>query len=189
MNYLNMLVSNKLFSIKFDIHHIVYIDANRLASYVTPNNTLVIEVPIQNPEAERRLAEAKNENQNLAQFGQHRDPRFDYNRFLSGSDFESRITDKGDNQKQLEMSIEMKGYKPDEIKVSVKNNELIIKGERRHNDENRLERSFFFKSITLPPGTQIEQLQSYLNDNGQLKIEAPYMEQKEVTQSIEDQKK
>ncbi len=150
---------------------------------------LVIEVPINNPETERRVAQATNENQNLAQFGQHRDPSFDYNRFLTGSDFAPKIIDKDNNQKQLQMSIEMKNYKPDEIKVSVKNNELIIKGERQHKDENRSERVFFFKSITVPPGTQIEQLQSYLTEDGQLKIEVPYIEPKEETKSNEEQKK
>ncbi|CAF4182022.1 unnamed protein product [Rotaria sp. Silwood2] len=78
-------------------------NSKRLASYVTPNNMLVIEVPIHNPETEQRL--------------------------------------------------------------------------------------LFFKSTTLPPGTRIDQLQSYLTDDGQLKIEAPYIEQKEATQSIENQKK
>jgi HSP20 family molecular chaperone IbpA len=147
---------------------------------------LVIEVPIQNPEAERRVTQNKNEN--LAQFGQHRDPSFDYNRFLTGSDFNSKIVDKGDNQKQLEISIEMKNYKPDEIKVSVKNNELIVKGERQHKDENRSERVFFFKSTLLPPGTQTEQLQSYFTEDGKLKIEAPYVEQKESIKSTEEPK-
>ncbi|CAF4147935.1 unnamed protein product, partial [Rotaria magnacalcarata] len=98
-------------------------DVNHLVSYVTPSKVLVIEVPIHNPEVERRRDEAKKRTQNLAQFGQHRDSLFDYSSFLHGSDFQSRIVDKGDNQKQLEMSIEMKNYKPDEIKVSVKNNE------------------------------------------------------------------
>ncbi|CAF3342195.1 unnamed protein product [Rotaria sp. Silwood1] len=80
-------------------------------------------------------------------------------------------------------------FQPHEIKVSVKNNELIIQGERQHTDKNRSERFFFFKSTTLPPGTQIDQLQSSLTDDGQLKIEAPYIEQKEATKSIENQKK
>jgi HSP20 family molecular chaperone IbpA len=164
-------------------------DANHLASYITPNHVLVIEVPIQNPETERRMAQAKNENEKLAQFGQHRDPSFDYNRFLSGSDFVTKIIDKEDNQKQLQMSMEMKNYKPEEIKVSVKNNELIVKGERQHKDENRSERVFFFKSTTLPPGTQTEQLQSYFTEDGQLKIEVPYVEQKEDTKPIEGEKK
>jgi HSP20 family molecular chaperone IbpA len=150
---------------------------------------LVIEVPIQNPEAERRVEQTKNENKNLGQFGQYRHPHFDYNRFLSGSDFAPKIVDKDDNQKQLQMSIEMKNYKPEEIKVSVKDNELIVKGERQIKDENRSERIFFFKSTTLPPGTQTEQLRSYFTDDGQLKIEAPYVEQKEETKPIENQKK
>jgi len=149
---------------------------------------LVIEAPIRNPETERRLAQTTNENQNLTQFGQYRDPLFDYLGFLGGSDFQSRIVDKGNNQKQLEMSVGMKNYRPEEIKVSVKNNELIVQGEHQHKDENRSERSFFYKSTTLPPGTQVDQLKTHLNDDGQLKIEAPFIEQKEATKSIPEQK-
>lgn len=150
---------------------------------------LVIEMPIRNPEAERRVEQAKTDDKTLAQFGHHLDPLFDYVGFLSGSDFQPRVVDKGNNQKQLEMTIETKKYRPEEIKVSVKNNELIVKGEHRHKDKNRSERSFFFKSTTLPPGTQVDQLQSHLTDDGQLKIEAPYIEQKEPSKSIENHKK
>lgn len=164
-------------------------DASHLTSYVTPNHMLVIEVPIRNPEMEHRLAQTKNDNQSLAQFGQYRDPLFDYTGFLGGSDFQPRIVDKGNHEKKLEMIVPMKTYKPEEIKVSVKNNELIVQGEHRHKDDNRAERSFFFKSVTLPPGTQVDHLESHLNDDGQLKIEAPYIELKEQTKSIEGQKK
>jgi HSP20 family molecular chaperone IbpA len=150
---------------------------------------LVVEVPIQNPENERRLEEAKKDGRSLSQFGQYRDPLFDYLGFLGGSDFQSRIVDKGNNQKQLEMTVGMKNYKPEEIKVSVKNNELIVQGEHRHKDENRSERSFFFKSTMLPPGTQVDQLQSHLNDDGQLKIEVPFIEQKEQQKSIDNHTK
>jgi HSP20 family molecular chaperone IbpA len=125
----------------------------------------------------------------LTQFGQHRDPLFDYTGFLGGSDFQPRIVDKGNNQKHLEMNVGMKNYRPEEIKVSVKNNELIVQGEHQHKDNNRSERSFFFKSTTLPPGTQVDQLESHLTDVGHLKIEAPFVEQKEFTKSIEGQKK
>ncbi|CAF3402849.1 unnamed protein product [Rotaria sp. Silwood1] len=163
-------------------------DATRLASYVTPNNMLVVEVPIKNPEAERRLEQARNDNRSLAQFGEYRDPLFDYAGFLGGSDFEPKIVDKGNNQKQLEMTVGMKNFKPQEIKVSVKNNELIVQGEHRHKDANRSERSFFFKSTTLPPGTQVDHMQSQLTDDGQLKIEAPFVEPKEAPKSIEGQK-
>ncbi|CAF0852426.1 unnamed protein product [Rotaria sordida] len=153
-----------------------YADATHLSSYVTQNNMLVIEVPIKNPEAERRLEQARNDNRSLAQFGEYRDPYFDYAGFLGASGVQSRIVDKGNNQKQLEMTVEMKNYQPQEIKVSVKNNELIIRGEHRYTDQNSSERSYLFRSTTLPPGTQIDQVQSYFTDDGQLKIEAPFID-------------
>jgi HSP20 family molecular chaperone IbpA len=164
-------------------------EIQQLASYVTPNNTLVVEVPIRKPETERRLSQTTNNNQSLTQFGQHRDPLFDYTGFLDGSDFRPHIVDKGNNQKHLEMNVGMKKYRPEEIKVSVKNNELIVQGEHKHKDHNRSERSFFFKSTTLPPGTQVDKLESHLTDDGHLKIEAPFVEQKEGQKSIEGQKK
>ena len=162
-------------------------DASQLASYVTPNNMLVIEVPIRNPEAERRLAEKKNDQRNLSQFGKFLDPLFDYAGFIGGSDFQPRIVDKENNEKHLEITVPMKTYKPEEIKVSVKNNELIVQGEHRRQDENRSERTYFFKSTTLPPGTQLDKLESHLTDDGQLKIEAPYVEQKEQPKAVEGQ--
>lgn len=150
---------------------------------------LVIEVPIRNPENERRLEQAKKDDQSLTQFGQYRDPLFDYTGFLGGSDFQPRIVDKGNNEKQLEMTVGMKNFQPQEIKVSVKDNELIVQGEHQHKDANRSERLFCFKSTLLPPGTKVDQLHSQLTDNGQLKIEAPYIEQKQGQESIESQKK
>ena len=164
-------------------------DATHLASYITPNSMLVVEVPIKDPEAERRLEQAKKDDKRLAEFGRNLDPCFDYTGFLGGSDFQPHIVDKGNNNKQLELTVGMKNYQPQEIKVSVKNNELIVQGEHRHKDANRSERSYFFKSTTLPPGTQIDSMESHLTDDGQLKIEAPFIEPKEVPKSIEGHKK
>ncbi len=69
----------------------------------------------------------------------------------------------------------MNNYRPPELKVSVKDNELIVQGEHQYKDQNRSERSYFFKSTTLPRGTQVDQLQSHLNDSGQLRIEGPVL--------------
>jgi HSP20 family molecular chaperone IbpA len=152
-------------------------DASNLASFVTPNNMLVVEVPINNPRIERRPSQTLADNQTLAQFGQFRDPIFDYYGFIGSSDFHPRIIDTGVNgQKKLQMSIAMLNYRPEQIKVSVKNNELVVQGENNYNDSNRSERSFFTKSISLPPGTQVDQLQSFLTNDGQLQIEAPFNE-------------
>lgn len=150
-------------------------DAKNVASYVTPNHMLVIEAPIINPEMERRL-QTKADSGSLAQFGQYRDPLFDYSGFLTGSEFQPRIVDVADGKKQLQMTLPMKGYRPDEIRVSVKNNDLIVQGEHNYKDKNRSERSFSTKSVTLPPGTQIEHLQSQLTDKGELMVDAPFVE-------------
>lgn len=175
------------------INHILYSispDAEHMTSYITPNQMLVIEVPIKKPEAEPSpAAQAKNQEKNVTQFGEHRDSSFDYPGFLASSDFQPKIVDTENNEKQLELSVDMKNYRPEEIKVSVKNDELIVKGERRHTDANHFERSFFFKSTKLPPGTQIEQLQSFRTDDGRLKIQAPFIAQKEQPKPVEEPKK
>jgi len=147
-----------------------------LASYVTPNNMLVVEVPINQPRIERRPSQTVLENNALCQFGQFRDPIFDYSGFVGSADFRPRIVDVSNGQKQLKMELAVKNYRPEQIKVSVKNNELIVQAENVYNDNNRSERSFLTKSITLPPGTQIDQLRSFLNNDGQLEIEAPFNE-------------
>jgi hypothetical protein len=66
-------------------------------------------------------------------------------------------------------------YRPPELKVSVKDNELIVQGEHQYKDQNRSERSYFFKSTTLSRGTQGNELQCHLNDSGQLRIEGPVL--------------
>jgi HSP20 family molecular chaperone IbpA len=123
----------------------------------------------------RRLEQVKNDNQSLVPFGQYRDSSFSNVESLDDSTLQPRIVNKGNNQKQLEVTVGVKNYLPQELQVSVKNNELIVQGEHQHKDVNGSERSFFFKSTTLPPGTQIDQLESHLDDNGQLKIEGPVL--------------
>jgi HSP20 family molecular chaperone IbpA len=147
-----------------------------LASFVTPNNTLVIEVPVNAPRLERRPSQTLADAQALSLFGQFRDPIFDYPGFIASPDFRPRLVDIGNGQKHIKMALAVKNYQPEQIKVSVKNNQLLIQAENNYNDNNRSERSFLTKSIALPPGTQVDQLKSFLNKDGQLEIEAPFVE-------------
>jgi HSP20 family molecular chaperone IbpA len=157
-----------------------------MASFVTPNNMLVIEVPIHAPRMERRPSQTLADTHTLSLFGQFRDPIFDYPGFIASSDFRPRIIDAGNGQRHIKMSLAVKNYRPEQIKVSVKNNELLVQAENIYNDNNRSERSFLTKSISLPPGTQIHQLKSFLNNEGQLEIEAPFIEPTQM-RSIEVQ--
>ena len=165
---------------------ICFSDGEHLTSYVTPNHILVIEIPIKQTKAQNEI---NADQKTLEQFGEHRDPLFDYMGFLNSADFRPKIVEKENNEKQLELSVEMKKYQPNEIKVSVKNDELIIKGEHRHSDGNHYERSFFFKSTKLPPGTKCDQIQSFLSEDGHLKIQAPFLPATpQQPQSIEEKK-
>ncbi len=137
---------------------------------------LVIEVPINAPRLERRASQALADTQALSLFGQFRDPIFDYPGFIASADFRPRIIDTNNGQRHIKMALAVKNYRPDQIKVSVKNNQLLVQAENIYNDNNRSERSFLTKSISLPPGTQIDQLKSFLNADGQLEIEAPFIE-------------
>jgi HSP20 family molecular chaperone IbpA len=137
---------------------------------------LVIEVPINRPFIERRPSQLIADNQALSLFGQYRDPIFDYPGFIASADFRPQIFDIGNGQRQIKMALAVKNYRPEQIKVSVKNNELLVQAENVYQDNNRSERSFLTKSITLPPGTQVDRLKSFLNNDGQLEIEAPFIE-------------
>lgn len=149
-------------------------------SYVTPNNTLVVDIPLHNHEHKQRYLESASSTTNdqshpLLAYGQHRDQSFDYHHFHTSS-FTPKVVDAGEQQKKLEMSLPMKSHRPEQIRVSVKNNDLIIQGEHISLADRNVEKTYFYKSITLPPGTQTDHLQSHLTNDGYLKIEAPYME-------------
>lgn len=166
-------------------------DVNNIASFVTPDQMLVIEVPIRHPEIERRLDEAQaGGNKELVQFGQYRDPIFDYVGFLGDGDVHRRIVETGNQgEKKLEITLPMKNFKPELVKVSMKDHELTIQAEYNYRDKDRSERSFFRKSIMLPPGTEVDKLESRMTDDGQLYIEAPYVEAPESSKAVEQQPK
>ncbi|CAF1182648.1 unnamed protein product [Rotaria sordida] len=77
-------------------------NARHVVSFITPQHILVIEAPIRNPDRERELAEVESSEQNLAQFGKHLDPQFDYGAFLGGP-FKPHIID--NNEQQFDRSI------------------------------------------------------------------------------------
>ncbi|CAF2092211.1 unnamed protein product [Rotaria magnacalcarata] len=151
-------------------------DTTNFASFVTPNNMLVIDVPINTPHIERRPSQTLADNQSLSLFGQYRDPIFDYPGFTASAEFRPRIVDTDNGQKLVKLSLTVKNYRPEQIKVAVKNNELVVQAENIYNDNNRTERSFLTKSILLPPGTRTDRLKSTLTPEGQLEIEAPFIE-------------
>ncbi|CAF1271875.1 unnamed protein product [Didymodactylos carnosus] len=168
-------------------------DKSNLASYITPNNMLIVELPVNNPihqqqmldshqkyrgsdqsEHERQIATTHSDsNQNGQQLAPKGYSPFDFGSFY-GSTFGPKIVDGPSGEKKIDMNLDMKGYTPEQIKVSVKDNDVCVQAEQSYRDNNRSSRSYSYKQVTLPPGTQIENLQSTLTQDGHLKIEAPY---------------
>ena len=157
-----------------------YADLDHLTAYITPNSLLVIEVPICHPRSQRRPSLVMNDEQNVLLFGQYRDPSYDYISFLTGTDFQPHLVEKSDGQKQLEMLVDMKNAQPEEIKVLLKNNRLILRTEQQLEDNHHSEHAFFFKSTLLPPGTQVDRLKCQLTSEGQLQLEGPFIELQET---------
>ncbi|CAF3919117.1 unnamed protein product [Rotaria magnacalcarata] len=78
------------------------------------------------------------------------------------------------------MFLDLSDYQPEDIKVSVQDQELIVKAERKVETDTRKSRTSFFQSTSLPPQTDIENLKSNYID-GKLIIEAPYLEKRIAT--------
>ncbi|HWE50513.1 MAG TPA: Hsp20/alpha crystallin family protein [Bryobacteraceae bacterium] len=86
---------------------------------------------------------------------------------------------------------ELPGLKPDDVKVQVTNDALILEGERKfENEENkggihRSERQYgkFFRSIPLPDGVKAEEIHATF-DNGVLEVSVPVTQRQPDTRQI-----
>lgn len=87
-------------------------------------------------------------------------------------------------EKKLVMSLDLSDYQAEDIKVSIKDRELIVQAERKIETDTRKSRTSFYQSTSLPPQTDIEHLQSNYID-GKLVIEAPYLEQTHPDQRVQ----
>lgn len=98
---------------------------------------------------------------------------FDFELFRQSA-FHPQIISSDSTGEKLLMSLDMSDYQPEDIQISIKDQSIIVKAERKSETDIRKSRQTFFQSTTLPPRTDIERLQSnYLE--GKLLIEAPYI--------------
>jgi HSP20 family molecular chaperone IbpA len=72
-------------------------------------------------------------------------------------------------------NVDVHGFKPEEIKISVKENNLVIgaKMERKGEDGSKFQQEFT-REITLPEEVDPTSLKSFLGNDGVLSIEASY---------------
>jgi HSP20 family protein len=92
---------------------------------------------------------------------------------------------------QLKVHADLPGLKPEDVRVEVTNDQLIIQGERKHEQEEknkgvyRSERHYgqFYRAIPLPEGAKAEQAKAQFK-NGVLEIAIPAPEQKSNRREI-----
>ena len=71
------------------------------------------------------------------------------------------------------MKLPVSNYQPNEIKVSLDGNDLVVRAE--HNEDrppSASSRATLYKQVTLPPGTDLNTLSSQYQPDGRLYITA-----------------
>ncbi|KAL7669722.1 hypothetical protein ACOME3_004670 [Neoechinorhynchus agilis] len=83
-------------------------------------------------------------------------------------------------KKKIEMNVDVSSFKPNDVQVSLKDNELVVKAEhstqQSEDGKQGFSRSYYYKQVTLPPGTDVEHLTSHFSGE-KLVLEAPYVAQ------------
>jgi HSP20 family protein len=92
---------------------------------------------------------------------------------------------------QQDNNLVMRGMNPDDVRIEITDNGVIIEGERRCEHEERLEGGYrseieygrFHRLIPLPEGANVDQAQARLN-NGVLEVMIPMAEERRQRRSI-----
>lgn len=78
-----------------------------------------------------------------------------------------------DSNKDLTYRCSVAGYHPEELKVDIKGNELIIQGEHKSSGDGQTLQRSFTRCFSLPPSVDKEAIRCSLNEKGELEILAP----------------
>ena len=78
-----------------------------------------------------------------------------------------------DDESKFEVSLDLHQFRPDEIKVSVRDGFLSVEARHEEKSENRFESRQFSRGYTLPGHCESERVHSNLSSDGILVITAP----------------
>ncbi|KAL7676106.1 hypothetical protein ACOME3_002362 [Neoechinorhynchus agilis] len=146
-------------------------DTASLTSFITASHTLVVEIPLRashevetssvSTSSSDKTIDIKRAEQNLTVAE------------LVKSTFVPQIVGTG-NQK-VEMNVSLSNFKPEQIQLTLKDRDLILKAESHTSGQGRTAREYVYRQVTLPAGTDVDKLFSTF-ENGFLHIEAPFHE-------------
>jgi HSP20 family molecular chaperone IbpA len=141
-----------------------------MTSFLTARGTLVVEFPLITPVKER-----DDHRNQLEQYGTNM-KEFNYDEFFKSA-FEPKICDDTDKSgKKIDLSLDMTGFRPDQIQIHLKDRDLIVQAESSSSDKHHTTRSYVYKAVTLPLNVDVEHMRSFLHDGKRLVITAPYNE-------------
>uniref|UniRef100_A0A0R3PD47 SHSP domain-containing protein n=1 Tax=Angiostrongylus costaricensis TaxID=334426 RepID=A0A0R3PD47_ANGCS len=82
-----------------------------------------------------------------------------------------------DDDKKFAVSIDVSHFKPEELKVNLDGKVLTVEGKQECKNDNSYMQNYGFRSFvrswTLPNDVDTDAIQTELNDQGKLTIEAP----------------
>ncbi|KAI0978682.1 hypothetical protein GJ496_005428 [Pomphorhynchus laevis] len=151
------------FSRKFDLPR--NIDESKMTSFLTGGGMLVVEMPFM-VEQQSRLQQSQTTDMQL----RSKSPSDFYR-----SDFLPHIVNDNNGLKKLEINVPLPNYQPDEIQLTLKDHDLILKAESTKSDNLKYGRQYLYRQVTLPKETNTNMLSSTLED-GTLHIEAPLLD-------------
>ncbi|XP_064616797.1 uncharacterized protein LOC135480801 [Liolophura sinensis] len=89
------------------------------------------------------------------------------------------VTDK-DGNKKFHLEFDLRQFKPEEIQLTTANNMLNVEAKHEEKSDDRMSYREYRRQYTIPEGVDVKTLQSKLNHNGVLSIEAPVQQKQDV---------
>lgn len=77
------------------------------------------------------------------------------------------------DSEKYQINLNVRRFKPDELKIKVKNRYIIVEGRHKVDSDNKFMANHFAQRFVLPPGTKQEEVKAVLNEKGILIISAP----------------
>lgn len=168
--------NSREFSRTFDLPR--NIDPAKIASFLTGGGMLVVEIPFLDSPQSQQLQQVQSSNSRGSLRLRSKSPSDFYR-----GDFIPRIVDvPGSGFRKVQMDVYLPNYLPDEIQLTLKDRDLILKAESSQSNDSQFARQYLYRQVTLPPETNINKLMSTLED-GTLHIEAPVVDRADNTTS------
>lgn len=74
---------------------------------------------------------------------------------------------------KFQVQLNVKRFKPDELRIKVKNRNIIVEGKQKRTEDKQFMANQFVQRFVLPPGSQQDEVTAVLNEKGILIVSVP----------------